>query len=122
MSRFGPVPPPIQPKPTPLDRVGIRCLLLYLEKKARDIWRRKLEENLDTIATECLLDDLLLEMVLGRAIVDWELALDHTGCILAIQQRQDGHWVEMELSCTLNTLECTTSTEITTQHGRTFPA
>ena len=87
-----------QKKPTSLDRVGVRRLLMYLEKKLRALYRCALSSwgNSQDWMRERIEDELFW-LAECKGIYDFELAVGEYSTLVAVQPKQGFDWIYIEL-------------------------
>ncbi len=78
-----------QNKPTPLDRVSVRRLSMYIQKKVIEILRdnRSVSHDISN-----LLDDLLSR----KAFEEYDWIMDTRMVIIGIQPKWDSPWIYLE--------------------------
>ena len=82
---------------TPLNRVSIRRMMFYIEKKSRELFREKLYGNQSAYWLHQKISEMLHEVRCRDGIHEYNLVADDKMAYIGVQFLDTSEWVYIEL-------------------------
>lgn len=82
---------------TPLDRVCVRRGLMYIEKRAREIFRKKVHTSAPEYWLQAKLKELMSELHERGLYHDYEMLVSDDLVMIGIHPRHDVPWITIEM-------------------------
>lgn len=92
-------------KMSPLDRVCVRRGCMYIEKRARILFREKLHTGAPDYWLQAKLKELMDELRTRRLYVDYNMIVTDDLVMIGILPRHDVPWITIEMELKMNESE-----------------